>query len=453
MRRPRSRGRVDRSAGRSKPSENGRKQGKWQDLRTPSLALTRRALLRGAAAAAAAGALPAVVSAQPRVVRIGAIHPVSGPLGEIGLACRLGMQLAIDAVNAGGGIPALGGARLELLVADSAEGAGPRAGATRLIDGGARALTGAFHSGHTAAVASVAQRRGVPFLIDTAVADAAVASEPDPARAPREASVVFRNFPTTTTFARRAVQYVVEIFGDAERPIARAVLLHTTDTLGTTQARRLEAAYAGLRPAFEMLEFVPVSPRATLVGSEVARVRAGNPDVVFLAVRQSVVGPLFRQLARDPLPGVVLVSLGTPDLAEVARAAGVAGAVERVMELAAWPNPRNPRTQRFAEEFLKRSGGRRLEVAAGYAHEAVLVIADALERAASVEPDALAEALRRTSLPAPLMVAGGPIIFDAAGENPNAVPAMLQIFGGRPAVVWPRDAAERAYALPGATDG
>jgi hypothetical protein len=38
-------------------------------------------------------------------------------------------------------------------------------------------------------------------------------------------------------------------------------------------------------------------------------------------------------------------------------------------------------------------------------------------------------------------------MFDATGENPNATPAVLQIFGGRPTVVWPRAAAERPYAL------
>jgi len=408
---------------------------------------TRRTFLTAAVAGAVVAALPRPLRAQPRVVRLGAIHPVTGPLADIGLACRLGVQLAVDAINAAGGIASIDGARLELLAADSAGAGGAGAAAGRLINAGVRALTGAFHSGHTAAVAAVAQRRRVPFLIDTAIADSATAPELDPPRGAREASYVFRNFPTTSAFARRAVQYVVELAADAPRPIARAVLLHTTDGLGTTQARRLEAAYAALRPGFELLEFVPVSPRATLVATDVARLRAGSPDVVFLAVRHATVGPLFRLLARDPLPGAAIVSLGTPDLADVARVAGVTPAVERVMELAPWPNHRNARTQKLADDFVKRSGGRALDAVAAYAHEAILLVADALERAGAVETDAVAEAFRRTNLPAPIMVAGGPVVFDAAGENPNAVPALLQIFGGRPAVVWPRDAAERPYHL------
>ena len=405
-----------------------------------SIVTRREFLSRALGAVAAAGShVPRSVWAQPRVVRIGAIHPVRGALADVGLTCRLGVQLAVDAINAAGGIGSLG-ARLEVLGGDSASAAGPRGAAERLIDAGARVLTGAFHSGHTAAIAAVARLRRTPLLVDTAVADAATLAAAEP-------TYVFRNFPTTSSFARRAVQYVVEMFADAQRPITRAALLHTTDTLGTTQARRFEAAYAALRPPFEMLEFVAVSPRATAVTSEVSRLRAGAPDILFLAIRPSIVGPLFRHLARDPLPLAAILSLGTPELADVGRAVGLTAAVERVMELAPAPNPRSLRTQQLAEEFMKRSGGRPLEAVGGFAYEAILVVADALQRAASAEPDAIADALRRTSLPSPVMVSAGPIMFDATGENPNASPAVLQIFGGRPAVIWPRAAADRPYVL------
>ena len=408
--------------------------------------MTRReALLRVALGGLALAAAPASLGAQPRTLRLGAIHPVTGPLADVGLSCRLGVQLAVDAVNAAGGIASLGGGRVELLVGDSAAPVGARAEAERLIRAGARALTGAFHSGHTATVAAVARLRRTPFLVDTAVADAATLAASEP-------TFVFRNFPTTSAFARRALQYLVELFADAQRPITRVALIHTTDVLGTTQARRFEAAYTALRPSFEMLEFVPISPRATSVTGEVARVRAGAPDVLLLAIRPAVVGPLFRQLARDPLPLSAIVSLGSPEIADAARVAGVGPSTDRVMELAVWPNPRSVRAQRLADEFVKRSGGRPLDAMAGYAHEAVLIVADAAERAGSTEPEAIAEALRRTAFADPLMVAAGPVTFDASGENPNASPAVLQILNNRPMVVWPRATAERAYIIPAKGD-
>jgi branched-chain amino acid transport system substrate-binding protein len=408
---------------------------------------SRRSLLSGLSAAILGLPRPPLVQAQTRTVRIGAIHPVTGPLENIGLGCRLSVQLAVDAVNASGGIAALGGARLELLTADSASASGPRAGAERLIDAGVRALTGAFHSGHTAAVAEVAQRRRVPLLVDTAIADAATSQAAQAAQASGDPLFVFRNFPTTTAFGRRAVQYLTEMFTDAPHPILRAVVLHTTDALATTQARRFEAAHAALRPPFELVELVALPLRATSVAAEVERLRAAAADVLVIAVRASTVGPLFRELGRAPAPFRTTLSLGTPELADVARAAGVGSAVERVMELAPSPNPKNPRTQRLADEFARRSGGRVLDAPAGYAHEAVLIVADALERAASVEAVPLADALRRAWVASPIMVSAGPVVFDGTGDNPNAAPALLQILAGRPVVVWPQSAAERPPSL------
>jgi len=192
---------------------------------------------------------------------------------------------------------------------------------------------------------------------------------------------------------------------------------------------------------------VPVSPRAAGVTAEVAKLRGLAPDALLLAVRPATIGLLYRHLTRDPLPVAATLSLGTPGLAEAARAAGLGAAVERVMEVAPWPNLRNARTQHLADEFVKRTGGRPLDATAGYAYEAVLVVADAIERAQAADPAAITQALRRTSFASPFMVSGGPIVFDERGDNPNAAPALLQIFGGKPIVVWPRGAAERPYAL------
>jgi ABC-type branched-subunit amino acid transport system substrate-binding protein len=88
--------------------------------RSPATARsTRRALLATAAATGALAGLPRPLRAQPPTVKIGAVHPVTGGLAEIGRACRLGAQMAVDAVNAAGGIQALGGARLELVLGDT----------------------------------------------------------------------------------------------------------------------------------------------------------------------------------------------------------------------------------------------------------------------------------------------------------------------------------------------
>ena len=76
---------------------------------------SRRTFLKATLGVAAAAA-PSALWAQTKSVKLGVVHPVTGALAEPGQACRLGAQMATEAINAGGGIKALGGARLELLL-------------------------------------------------------------------------------------------------------------------------------------------------------------------------------------------------------------------------------------------------------------------------------------------------------------------------------------------------
>jgi len=78
----------------------------------------------------------------------------------------------------------------------------------------------------------------------------------------------------------------------------------------------------------------------------------------------------------------------------------------------------------------------------------ILLIADVLERAKSTDPDAIVEAIRKTNWSAGLMQYAGPVVFNETGDNPNAVTTMLQILGGKPVAVWPKEAALQKFVFP-----
>src|SRR5437899_1507134 len=131
--------------------------------------LSRRSFLTTTATGAALGFAPRRLRAQPATFKLGVIHPVTGPLAEPGQACRLGAQMAADAINAAGGIKSLGGMKLELLLGDTQTKPDlGRLEAERVVNQGARMLMGSFDSGSTAAMVSVAQQKRVPFLVDIA---------------------------------------------------------------------------------------------------------------------------------------------------------------------------------------------------------------------------------------------------------------------------------------------
>src|SRR6185436_13600864 len=115
--------------------------------------VSRRTFLHAAAGSAALVAFPARLRAQARTVKVGVVHPVTGPLAEPGQACRIGAQMAADAINGAGGIKALGGAKLELVLGDTQTKPDVgRSEAERVVNQGAQMLMGSFDSGSTAAM-------------------------------------------------------------------------------------------------------------------------------------------------------------------------------------------------------------------------------------------------------------------------------------------------------------
>src|SRR6202043_3140860 len=89
----------------------------------PYSSVSRRRFLQstGVGAAAAAGLVtaPALLRAQGAAVKVGVLHPVSGALSYSGQQGRLGATMAIDEINAAGGIKALGGAKIEPVLGDA----------------------------------------------------------------------------------------------------------------------------------------------------------------------------------------------------------------------------------------------------------------------------------------------------------------------------------------------
>jgi branched-chain amino acid transport system substrate-binding protein len=413
--------------------------------------MTRRVFLRCAAVAAtAAAAGPSVLRAQPRTVKVGMPSPVSGPMADVGQDSRLGAQLAVEAVNAAGGIKSMGGARIELLVADTETKADvARSEGERLINGGAQILTGAFHSAHVATLALLAQQRRVPYIIDISAADAPTANVAKSVReGQQKVQYVYRIFPGSVIFGRNAVKYMTEIFREANVSPKRVVLMYSNDLFGKTQTDSFQAALKAANPGFEVVDVIPYPENAVDLSTEVSRARAAKPDVLAPVTRPATAILLLEEVAKQRLDLMGIISPGAPGLYETKQIQQLKDKLEYVMDSTVYANYRKPETRRIAAEYAKRSGGRNFDASGAYSYEAIQVIADVLERAASTDPDALVAAIKKTNFPDGVTVSSGPVIFNDTGDNPNASTAMLQILGQKPRVVWPRDAAEQRFVFP-----
>src|SRR5215472_13787860 len=137
--------------------------------------VSRRRFLQSSALGAAALAAPAVLRAQGAPVKIGVLHPVSGALSDSGQQGRLGAQLAIDEINAGGGIKALGGARIEPVLGDAQSTPdGGNAEVEKMNAAGVAAIVGGYASAICLAASQTAARYDLPYVVDVGVVDSIV---------------------------------------------------------------------------------------------------------------------------------------------------------------------------------------------------------------------------------------------------------------------------------------
>jgi len=413
-------------------------------------AVTRRTFLRTAATGAAVVGVPLPLRAQAKTFKVGVVHPVTGPLAEPGQACRLGAQMAADAINAAGGIKALGGMKLELVLGDTQTK--PDVGRTeaeRVINQGAQMLMGSFDSGSTNAMVPVAQQRRVPFLVDIAAADPITANV---AKAVREGQqkvqYVYRNFPTGSSFGRKAVQYFSEIFAEAKVSPKRVVLMFCNDLFGQNAAKGFQAGHGALKPSWDIVEAIPWPEPPQDLSTEVARAKSLKPDIIAPITRPASAQLLLPEIRKQRVEVMGIVSPGSPGLYEAGQLAALKEDLEHVMSAVPWPNFKNPKTNQVAEEYRKRAGGKTFDTNSGYSYDGMFLIADFLERAKSTEPDAIVEAMRKTSYTGGLMVYGGPITFNELGDNPSAITTMIQIQGQKPVAVWPKEAALAKLNFP-----
>jgi branched-chain amino acid transport system substrate-binding protein len=124
----------------------------------------RRGFIQAAAATTALGALgfPAISRGQAEAIRIGHLTPRTGFLGPLGEYAVMGVNLAVDEINAGGGVM---GRKIELIAEDSVNPQTAATKAERLIERDkVAAIVGEISSASGLAIAQVAQRNKILFF-------------------------------------------------------------------------------------------------------------------------------------------------------------------------------------------------------------------------------------------------------------------------------------------------
>ncbi|MDR3454175.1 MAG: ABC transporter substrate-binding protein [Rhodoferax sp.] len=395
--------------------------------------------LMAAIAACAALALGQSALAQQKTVRIGAIYPLSGALASTGAEIKAAIELAVDIVNnphpelggiplaAGAGLPNLGGAKIEVVFGDS-QGK-PETGladAQRLIDQEkVVALTGAYQSAVTKTASRVAEQAGIPFLNGES-------SSPD--LTDRGYKWFFRTTPNDDTFVDNMMQF---LNGVKKVPTKKIAVVYENTDFGVNTYKAVEKFAKKYNR--DIVANIAYAAGSASVTAEVQKLAAAKPDVAIFASYTSD-AMLFVRTMRETkyAPPVLLANdAGFIDSRFVQE---VGPQVQGVLTRDVWGNDlagAKPIIKTLNDMYKARTG-KDMNGNNARSMQGVLVLADAINRAGSTDPEAIRKALASTNLAeAQVIMPWAGVKFDDKGQNDKGSGLILELKGTQYHTVWP----------------
>jgi branched-chain amino acid transport system substrate-binding protein len=371
-------------------------------------------------------------------VAIGSLHPLTGPLATNGSQMDDAVAMAVEDINSAGGIEALDGAELEVLSSDTqGDPATAQDEAQRLAEEGAVALVGTYQSAATTNVARMAERLQVPLVIDVTVADEILQ---------QGYQYTFRIQPDATGMGTFGARYLRQISEQAGSPVQSVSYIHESSEFGTSVfgAFAAEAEQLGIEIANETTyDALAVSD----LTSEVTQAAAAQPEVIVVTgyYEDGLILTSNLSSVRPDVEGIYGVANAAFDAPQFPGDAGDSG--RSFLSTNYHWDATSERARDIRERFQERTG-QEMRTEAMYSYQGVEVIAEALERAGSSEPQALRDAISETSLETDLLPFPGPIEFDDTGQNVNARPISMQVQEGEVLQVYPEEFAEERPVFP-----
>ena len=393
----------------------------------PGVRLNRRAMLTGTATFLAAPYVSAA-RAEPPPVNVGVIMPLSGPNAQFGINSRNGVELAADEINKAGGIAELGGAKINLVVAD-ATSTPTTAGtvAQRLItQQDITAVLGAFASSLTLAISEVTERRDIP-LLTMSFADQITG---------RGYKNIFQVVAKASVIGKAQFDYTAAIAQAAGVKIEKVAIMYVDTAYGTAQANGLRAGAKAANVELVMDDAYPLGITDTT--PLINKLRASGAQAVFpvsyLNDSLLIIRTMRQQRVTIPAIGGA-AGYVIPDFEK-----GLGEFAENVLSIA----PANyDLAPELTERFRKRFGYFMVHEALEHA-VCLEVLVQAIKKAKSAKAEEVAAALRGAKFSGGWItgMTGGAVQFDQTGLNVLSVPLMVQWRGKDIVTVWPKEIAK-----------
>lgn len=373
-------------------------------------------------------------------IKIGEINPFSGPLAKYGIELARGHGLAVDEVNAKGGLL---GRQVELIQGDATNPQQAIATVDQLATrDNVDLFSGTYMSPVSAAASDTAQRYG--RLYWETIATAQELTE-------RGLTNFVRSGPSATSYAIEGVAAVKNLIAPAfdKKPGELRIWIEHEDlSFGTSIAQSLKKLLEdeGIKP----VNVTSHSFKAIDLNDTVLRIKQGNPDLL-IEVGYVPDGNLLLRNLRDQgykIPGIMyLVTGDAPETLEAVGAETLEGLLVVSYPRTDVPDSYSPGGQHYLEAYRAKYKQEPAATLGLTAYAGMNMLFDAVRAAGSVDMEKVHAAAAAMDKPLRSYPGGYGIKFDANFQNTRAVPVVVQWQSGIPVTVYPAEATNAGTTL------
>jgi len=394
-----------------------------------------RAIAMGVVWAMAVPPLPVPAALAAEELKIALVVPLSGRWARQGQLKKMGAEMAIDEINAQGGIKALGGAKIVLREADAGDSVEKAVSAAQRVLSREKisAGIGSWLSSFTLGVTEVAERLQVPWFT-LSYADSITE---------RGFKYTFQSSPVSSVQAEQALDLILGLATRNNQQIRKAALVGDNTAAIVFFFKPLREKLLKAKGVEIVVDEVWTPPLADATAI-VQKLRSAEPDIVFYGATNFPDSIQVLQKVKEfglkiPFMGVG-AWLVTP---EYVKTVGKE-LLDNIMSVTA-AHPLKGQ-EGLVERFKKRTGEPFMtqDPLVTYAH--VWIIKEAAERARSTDPKAIRDAVAKLDLttgPAANALIPGRIRYDERGRRLGAAPIIVQWQGGEPFAIIPAEFATR----------
>ncbi|MDW9627690.1 ABC transporter substrate-binding protein (plasmid) [Sinorhizobium meliloti] len=368
-------------------------------------------------------------------VKFGALYPFSGQLALLGEESARGLEIAVDEINAAGGIQ---GEKVVLVRGDAVDNNQAIGEARRLISfEQVAAIFGTYSSARSIAASQVAELSGIPYFELGAVADEVTG---------RGLKYLFRTNPYAADMGKMIVDMVADKIapGIGKKPEELKIGIIYEDSSYGTSVSTHQANYAKERGVNVVVS--SGYPAATVdMSSLVLELKQAGVDVVLQTSYQND-SVLFLQQANEAgyKPAAVIGGGGGYSMQPTADAVGhdvIDGVLDVDFTQYLVNTKATPGLDAFVEAYKTKYGSAPRSGHSLNNYVGAKALLEAIDKAKGFEPDTIVEAVKAMDIPDGATAAGYGIKFGENNQNERASMMGMQWQGGKLVTVYPDAAA------------